>query len=94
MRMKASQLGPGWQKGLAWIARRREPPRQKVHSGSLAAMIDDESYPQPRGATLPRDQQPLAYDHTRGPARRMSALEAAQWLRESAERKGQPWPLT
>lgn len=88
-KVKASRL-----KNLSWwIPRRRDPVKPRVYCGSMSAAIDGDVISRPRGATLPLDQQPLAYDHTGGQARRMTALETARWLRECAEKKGKPWPL-
>lgn len=71
-----------------------EPRAYKAQRGTLAALLAT-SPPLPRGATLPPVHKAApAFVHSRNqPARRMTALETARWLRESAEKRRQPWPL-
>jgi len=52
MRLKASQLGVGWQRGIDWLRRRPEPAKPKVYKNSMAAMIERGTHPRRRGATL------------------------------------------
>jgi hypothetical protein len=61
---------------------------EKLPKGTLAAMLANGSAPLPRGATLSNaTTAPIT------PARRMTAIETAQWLRHSAKKGGQSWPL-
>jgi hypothetical protein len=85
-----------------WPPKRRQFPKQLrqvvAHqhpgNGTLAAMIAKEGLPLPRGATLPRSSSPQAFEHAPNrPARKMTALETAQWLRHHAKKQGQAWPL-
>jgi hypothetical protein len=48
----------------------------------------------PTGATLPKETTALIYEHSRDhPARKMTALEVAQYLRQEAVKRGKSWPL-
>jgi hypothetical protein len=61
--------------------------RERPIRGTLAWAIEQGEVDEAgRYRKAPRD------DRSTEPARKMSAQEVAQWLRESAEKKGKPWP--
>lgn len=67
------------------------PIHRTAHRAANTADKDFISPSLQRGATLPPDNSPLWFEHSANkPARRMTALETAQWLRESQGRK---WKL-
>lgn len=75
---------------VQYVSPPREEPKEKIIRGTLAWAISiGEMHDNGTYKSRPPSKQPAA--QPRG--RKMNALELARWLRESAERKGKPWPL-